>query len=800
MSKPLDYIIFVGFHEPDENTSRGKAALRHIMDAANVQREGIVFYPAGKGMKEIVKETFYFDASQKHKFKIGNTLCIGAESLDSTYEKKLMNLSNLDISVRAGMQDVLFEDMNETEISEWLETGKYTPRKEEDKKEEDFLSGLLGDDSEDDILRALSGEDDYQDSQEPQNDNTVDSKESNDSDEDDDFELSSFDFDDEEDEDETSVDLGFDASSIAEPGEELVGQDNTQDSDDDFGYIFDEDESDSTENDSAENQEDEEEFDISSLIPQDDRDEDYDDSPVERTSTPPAPSKPVPTPPPSPEPEPEPEPEDKKEEESIDDLLSDSSSSFDFDFDEDEGDDYEEDDNDSIHDNNPQSYDAEERFDRKLAELEEENRQARLASEKEQDDMEYVNQIKESRAAHLKRRKAQLKKNKERSAQSKNRDFSTSRTSEDRAHSSRILGQEAESYVENDRNEDGSKKNYRDYLGDKKSKQQSVQEKARKNFGDIRAGKSHDSKYVGKDLGRIILVTSGKGGVGKSLVAAGMATALSLARARDKIDNPGSSSSKVWLIESDFNSPKLCATYNTKNKHLGNIADALADKERALNNDSIIRIIEENVCVDKDTGVNVLACPELGSTSASSKIPHAISTAIKYASDRGGDVIIDHGNLTDGEYSDLDYLLSMKMAHRIVLVTDMGCIKETRNVIDLLTEQTTRKNGLAISIVLNRSREQQFYAAEDFLAPYEIIGMLPPVPHLQPENSMTGRTDFKQVPKDVQKAIIDRCGFMISKLGYNDLKKYFSGKSLTFSTKRAKENIFKRIADAITKG
>ena len=185
-------------------------------------------------------------------------------------------------------------------------------------------------------------------------------------------------------------------------------------------------------------------------------------------------------------------------------------------------------------------------------------------------------------------------------------------------------------------------------------------------------------------------------------------------------------------------------------------------------------------------------------------MPYAILQAVKYASEQQGcDVIIDHGNLTDGTYSPLDEQLSIKTAHRVVLVTNMNCLVETTDVISVLVEGRNSdrpgRNPMSIGIVLNSARSEQRRIAQERLNPFQIIGLIQPIDHLKPENTVDGVASLRTVPRDVQKAIIDRCGNMLGHLGYSDLARYFNGRSSVPTYKKSRKGIIRVLADIFSK-
>ena len=361
--------------------------------------------------------------------------------------------------------------------------------------------------------------------------------------------------------------------------------------------------------------------------------------------------------------------------------------------------------------------------------------------------------------------------------------------------------------IAGDRREDGSRKSFKDYLSETDRRTQEVEEQTIRDFGDFRTGKSavgQDSHYTGVNMGRVILVTSGKGGVGKSIVANGMAMALSLARASNLAENPGANNSTTWLIESDWNSPKLCESYQTGRKHLGNVAAVLATEEGGADAEKLRQAIIENTYVDEETGLHILACPPLGphSPTNSRMIGYAILRAIDYAVKNNGSVIVDHGNLTAGVYSSFDNILSTKIAHRVVVVADMGCLPETQSILSMLTQRgsqsrSTVQDVMTVSVVLNKAREEQYYVAQDRLKPFEIIQRIPPLADLQPENIVgQGRTGINNASDDVKRSIITRCGVILTKLGYEDLRRYFSTKNRSYNKKSKQSRSFlQKIAD-----
>ena len=433
------------------------------------------------------------------------------------------------------------------------------------------------------------------------------------------------------------------------------------------------------------------------------------------------------------------------------------------------------------------------------------------------DGMEFINQAMEERARAEKRRKKQTEKSLEEDKKNAPTGLSALENLGISGVSKETLRKDKESQdilnktnamSEDAFNEKGDRKNFREYLSESDQRDQVISENVQKDFGNMKAkniadniAQSEDSRYVGKGTGRIILCTAGKGGVGKSLVSNGLAAALSLARAKELKENPNASKARTWLIESDYNSPQLAAAYKTRTKHLGNVAEALSYGKH-LDNDALREAIEDNCFIDPNTGVNILACPPLNSNTKNSQIPYAISLAVKYASDSGDDVIIDHGNLTTGEYSTLDRVLAMDLAHRVVIVCNMGCIPETQSALSILTERTLGSSvsprvPQSISVVLNSARKEQLKVAQNQLKPFHVLPPIPPIDALRAENSITGDTYLSSAPKEVLKEVIDYCGMFLTELGYHSMKKYFSVKNYFAPKRKGKKSFFRKLADRI---
>ena len=143
MSQPLDNLILVGITQPDEETPQGAAAYRNLMDAANVMKKGIKFFGLEDTPKEILLKSFIPDKSQKHGLLIGNSMFIISEDVSQSTRHQFKNLGKkVDTVVKTGMSPVNLEEMSEPEISEWLETGSYTPKN--NPEENNNTADLLG--------------------------------------------------------------------------------------------------------------------------------------------------------------------------------------------------------------------------------------------------------------------------------------------------------------------------------------------------------------------------------------------------------------------------------------------------------------------------------------------------------------------------------------------------------------------------------------------------------------------------------------------------------------------------------
>lgn len=758
MASQLDNLIMVGFKKPDEETVEGKKVYRSLMDIADVPRNGIHFIVGEPPILEIITQNFVKDDSQKFKYRIGNTLCIVSDSASDTYKLSLQKrLKKIGIVVKSGYQTVELEKINELETEEWFKTGKYIKKETPESKNEqtiesndDFslIDDILGFDNDLTVEQAPAKE--VVNNSEESTLSAADNKElSEEKDKNDIL-----------DEINNSFDLDDDIYS-------------SYDALDDMHELYDDTLSDVQEekvDDAKEEKQEHKKEEAEKRKVTSDAKEANNNFSEER----------------------------KKKVESIDELDFDSlvnsidsdDASGDFSI------------NDVIEES-PQGTSQRESTTRSQqnehTSSSSPTRNTLSSDNMLDDDDEYVREMLENRrrAKAMREQEKALSKEDKQTVEEKEREYHDKYNSDSFGENTNSFYREASSISENEYDKSGKRKTYYNFLSEEDAAYQKTVERRNEKYGpDI------GERYIGKGTGRIILCSSGKGGVGKSLVANGLAMALSLARAKDLDTRSGASTARTWLIESDYNSPQLAVAYNTGNKSLGNIADVLARSKSNVDSKKISTIIEENVHVDKNTGVHILACPPLSSRRSFKEMPLAIMLAIKYASDQGDDVIIDHGNLTAGEYSEFDMVLSQQLANRVILVCNMSCIKETQSVLSLLCERDPKsvipkRQQSSVSLVLNSAKEEQYYIAQEELAPFEIISMLPPIDAFKPENSLTGDNYLPHAPKEVQKAIIDRCGIMLTKVGYESLRKYFTVKS-SFSYKTTgKKTIWQKLTGFI---
>lgn len=828
MKKDLDHIIFVGFVDPT-STEDGEKTITKIMNVTGVKRENISFFYKEKySPQDIIRNSFVPDKSQKFNFRIGNSLCIASSSI-GTQRLTIEMLKKVDIDVRTGYQHIDISALNESELKSWLETGQYTKISEADDSEEsaeDILNDILGDfdgGDEDSLLDGLLGEDDSSSQDAYHGDDTG----------------------------TPGATLTPEPTPEPESAPESIPQSETAPQ----STAETTPEPEPTPHPSTKQEP------TPPPAPQTEPSPQPTPSPTPGTvST----STPAPT---EDETIYDAEIVSDEEASlrtnagtirerssmgtSFDDLLGSlnstgdgsvsSSSRYSADnppispkdmgvsvpglSDDTQGEPRHgnSEDTSRYNDLSNERFDAPEAT---LRDTEEYRRENNIDSTMGQDDsMDYVNQAMKKRKEAVERQKRQQQQERA-EIDRENRESGSSLANlqnmvGSKKEADRIDKQDDETakmYSEGrDRSEnafrpDGTRKNYREYLSESQQREQFVDEKIREDFGNVESligkGEVHsdgeDNAYVAKGKGRIILSTAGKGGVGKTLVSIGMASALSLAKAAEARDNPGYKPNRVWLIESDYNSPKLAATFHTGKRHVGNLA-ALLDKDAtaSIGNDEVRQCIEDNAVRDKETGMMVLACPPLSVGLSSPSIPMAILMAIRYASQQGDDVIVDHGNLTVGEYSSLDKILARKTAHRVVVVGNMACIDQTQTALDVLCKTTPGsaekgRNPHSVSVVLNKIRENQYTIAQSKLRPFRVIATIPPIDALREENSVTGDTYLNNAPDDVRKAVYDRCGIMLTRLGYTSLQRYFVAKtSYTGRRTRGKKNVFRRIAEKL---
>ena len=811
--KSYDTVIFVGLDIPEDETQRDRV-IQKVMNVTGVKKNKIFFYDKNTTHPaSIVRGSYIRDKSQNSGYRIDETLCIASESIGAK-RLSLEKLSHVGIAANTGYQDVDLLDMTESEILEWIETGRYTPHGDgssggEEESIDDFMSDLFGDtlgDSDDDGDTDEKESPKSEDDPVENNDNDVSESQQEEKEgspgqhhtEVDGTPSASQQVPEPEDdtEDDIEDDMPEEAVDVVD---DIIGG-TPVDVVDDKSHITADEPQDEPQGEVFEAEivtEDTEEYKLNN--PAKSYHDDHRDDPVaadeneddtslddilgnltsdDDSYTPMrAPSR---------------DDDSRIQHSSEEDNLSDLKNLYDSDLPEHKGSNIDEDVERYKRDNNVSEYEV------------------------GNGDTEYIDKIMEERKAAEKRKEKQ-RQEKQKDASSgdvgylaqlqsmagNNTSVAKDIEDEDRKH--RVEQNSSEALSENTKRSDGKTKNYREYLGSDDYKNQVIDENIRGSFGNLDNysqvhERGEDMNYVAKGKGRIILCTAGKGGVGKTLVSIGMASALSLARAYEERNTPGYSSSRTWLIESDYNSPKLAAAYGTGKKHLGNLARMLDEKSTITNSD-VREFIENNVYRDPDTGVNVLACPPLSIGVSSPSIPMAIFHAIKYASNNGDDVIVDHGNLTVGEYSSLDKILASKTAHRVVVVGNMGCIDQTQTALDILTSRrpgssVRPRNAQSVSVVLNKALEAQVYTAQESLKPFKIIAFIPPIDALREEYSDTGNTYLVNAPSDVKEAVYHRCGAMLTHLGYSSLQNYFVAKSsYNAPRKKGRRSPLKRIAD-----
>lgn len=836
MSDSLDKIIFVGFKKPDLGSTAGNTALTRLMDITEVSIKNIVFEEKDTDIMSIVKNNFNKDPSSKKTagYKIGNAVCIGSEKLSLEYQHSLNRLKNLGITMRMGYDDVDITELSEIELNKWFKSGKYikeinssdnsndteannvddildllldekesTQEVQEsvdnsaeqgniNKIEENTVNTPVGVSEEDNYVNTSNNENiNIQSEVAPENDrltSSINYKQEN---------INGNNI-----EQEDNVLEQINSFEEISNNNEVVNKDDDLD---DIISMFNEVEDTQTTNDTLNLDEAQEE---SQPATRTDISEPIQEVPVvqnvKQEEIPPAVQDDtmghvkvaeqkddlsdlgIPKQVNSSATEPSTVSNNVTEEETVDDMLS-----------------YLTD--DATYTSTSEST--------SLISTPEQSIDSSVIEDNNEPPTDFVNaqynERKNEDVAERMRRERDIKRQKEELARAMGREesFGTSLNREnahDMIDSSSVMHNSVNSAMEDTYNDDGSVKTYKDHLNDKQRVEQEVVESSNKNFG-FDLTNAHLSKVSG---GRIFLVTAGKGGVGKSLISSGLAAALSLSKAKDLESKTASRASNTWLIEADYTAPQMAVAYKTGDKHIGHLADYLAsDRRNDARKDSMIikQIIEENVYKDDDTGLNVLACPPIVDSSVKlSQIPLAILLAIKYANDKGDDVIIDHGNLTRAEYSDFDKVISTELANYVIIVTSATSYTTAWSVAKMLTTRTQGStlrilNHNQVSIVLNKVTNEQFEFLEKELAPYDIGMLMPPINALREENARDGDVSLGNMPINVKRAIVNRCGLMlVNKLGYTQYDRYFSVKNKPGSrptTKRKNVNIFQRIAD-----
>lgn len=843
--KPLDHLILVGFpplEQEDEETQQ--RIIRHLMDVFNVQKKGIRMFPEETSIDTIVLKTFIPDKASKSGFMIGNTLCIASDDINMQYRKKIERLTKFSINVKTGYDQLSWGKTTESGLSQWAETGIY-PESDESSDQtnsiddtDDFLDSILGGIPEDDESISIS-EDDENSSNNASDtgDDTLDNDTPGIS------------------ESQSVPIVANETPPIDNEPEDTIPQEDSEPPEDSFkggletseyspdtnNFLDDEsgskDSSYESEGDSR----------ATNNKPQEDN------SPVEETSSQASsqdiqkqpqttPDQLKDTPSQAQEDKTPHTSQDTQKENDSSGLLEDGKWQSLF---EDEENNFSEGSARKVepprNDDTPSKIKESEKTQQDISSVfssldDDGPEDVAPTSPHMGDDLDDDGETYHSTGGYVdiagdgdlestleERRKKKLQEDKKRQEELEQlgKKSALQRIREESQFAKTAKGADeidarSKETIEDHRRDDGERKNYKEYLTRDEAKQQETLESSRKNFGDVDSILSplsdqgvnkdgEDLHYVPADKGRIVMVSSGKGGVGKSLVSSGLAISLALGKAQERRTNPGTSSSRTWLVESDYNSPQMSLAFGTGKKDIGRVAELISDNKRnTVTVADIRKSVEENGHYDSDTGVTVLACPNLSTGRSSKNIPRAIVLAVRYISEIcGDDVIIDHGNLTTGEYSDVDLFLSMRIAHRVVVVGNMGCLPETQSVLSLLTQNNgggslKPRAYPSVSVVLNSARKQQYYLAQDKLRPFNIINVIPPIDALKPENS-TGEEHLNDMPNDVRKAIIDRCGIMLPKLGFESMRRYFSGASAPINTGgKSGASFFRKLADFLT--
>lgn len=869
MAESLYKVLFVGFPEPDRASERGNVTIQRLMDITGVPGKNIIFLLHEVDENTLIKphdiitENFNYDASQKETggYNIGFSVCVSADTLSSTQESKLRTLSGIPgMFIRTGYRHVDLDTLTETQLNEWFNTGNFTetvePQKEQKNNDsstaEDILNNVISGgtttnpitiEQPHDVtpqaktMKNIAEDDDVTPYDVPISDSDEDDGDDiisqivgmSDETEDDTYAHTSPDASEDTDDIDDILNLfsnsGEDAAPDTVPS---VGEDTTthedatgDDGDDILSMLYgDDDTGGETGQENIESTPDASTIGYDTHTPNNSSDATgtgstlvSDDTPDIRSSSPHRDSG-----------------NGEKTVDSSGDSFADRQASIEEMIrkareakedaeknqnvgsnenkavDNDHGDSFPPTSQNQSSDTGSTSYTG---------------AQPEMVPESpEQDDYvptgDYIGAAYEQRKGEsqkekiIRGREEKRKREEERRA-GKSHEVSGLDTGNQGDILDRIsqLSEKTSNAVSGSYHDDGTPRTYKDYLSPTQVTEQNVIEKGNRDFG-TQLNNAHMSRSSG---GKIIMVTSGKGGVGKTMVAAGLASSIALSKAKDMATGRVNRTSNTWLIESDYTSPQMSVAFRTGDKHLGHLADHLADRNRthkATDSAAIRQLIEENIHIDKETGLRVIACPTIVNSNVDVEhIPLAILMAVQYANSLGDDVIIDHGNLTRAEYSDLDKVLATELAHYVLIVTTAGSSTTAWSVAKMLTQgagSSIRKLRLEqVMIVLNKVTRQQADFVSQSLRPY-IIGMtIPPINALREENTRDGDVSLHSMPVNVQKAIINRCGLMlVNKLGYAQYGRYFSTKNIVGSRPQSKKpknkTFFQKVADLFDRG
>ena len=517
----IDTLIFVGFDNPHDDSEHGDRTLTRIMNATGVEKDNIYFYSIEHSSPmEIVRGSFIMDKTQPHNYRIGDALCVASDSL-KTKRKEVEKLGRIGITVHTGYQHVDLSSLSESEIVNWMESGRYVPDVEsgssdDDSSADDLLSDILGDLSEVEASQSQAA--------------PVSEKQENDEDDQND-----------EDSQETSSVLDDIDALDDQVNSHKESQSYEQNEDSEKEYENPEDSSDA---------QDEEVIYDAELVPTEEETltGSYKDEPKQELDDilsgldNPSSASPASY--------------EEKEEYSgispeqmgVEDPQSsqashsdDYSSTF-----------YHNDKKDSSSEDlrDPEEYRKEKGIDE--------------SSPMEEDSMEIITQMSNRRKESIRDKEKMRQRESGDGKEEDNSPLSQleaivgskkrAREMDKDDREAHKLDVQSRSRSEETMREDGKRKNYHDYLTDRGRTEQKVEENIRSQFGNteeysggvvhsegaVYSESGEDNEYVTKGVGRIILCTAGKGGVGKTLVSIGMASSLSLARAYEAKENPGS--------------------------------------------------------------------------------------------------------------------------------------------------------------------------------------------------------------------------------------------------------------------